>query len=97
MIKFVFLLFFFFILFTKDEKISADTMKRETRIMGWYLEVYMFVCALISFGFMVAGYTTVRTIEDGWDIGIGFLWGRLWGVFTEPNYASVFATVCIAI
>ena len=96
MIKFVFLLFFFFILFTKDEKISADTMKRETRIMGWYLEVYMFVCALISFGFMVAGYTTVRTIEDGWDIGIGFLWGRLWGVFTEPNYASVFATVCIA-
>lgn len=55
----------------------------------------MFVAALISFGFMIAGYTSVRTIEDGWDIGIGFLWGRLWGIFTEPNYASVFSSVCI--
>ena len=94
-IKFIFLLFFFFIFFTKEESITLDTMKKEACIMGWYLEIYMFVAALISFGFMIAGYTSVRTIEDGWDIGIGFLWGRLWGIFTEPNYASVFSSVCI--
>lgn len=95
-IKFIFLLFFFFIFFTKEESITLSTMKKEARIMGWFLEIYMFVAALISFGFMFAGYTTVRTIENGWDIGIGFLWGRLWGIFTEPNYASVFSSVCIA-
>jgi len=52
---------------------------------------------MISFIFLIFNYAKVETVENGWDIGIGFLWGRLWGVFTEPNYASVCACVVIVL
>lgn len=94
-IKLVFLVFYFFILYTKRNGTTKEYIEREIKVLGGILSLYMFVCVLISFGFMIMGYTKVETIENGWDIGIGFLWGRLWGVFTEPNYASVFATVVI--
>lgn len=93
-IKLFFLLFYFFILFAKREN-SMGIIKKEINVLGGIVSVYMFVCVIISFLFMILGYTKVETIENGWDIGIGFLWGRLWGIFTEPNYASLFAIVVI--
>ena len=94
-IKLVFLLMYFFVLFLNKENISREKMKKEINVLGGIFEIYMAVCVCISFFFMFIGYTSVRTIKDGWDIGIGFLWGRLWGIFTEPNYASVCACVAI--
>lgn len=96
-IKFIFLTFYFLILFTKEQSVSLEDMKKEVKILGAFLEIYMFLCVALSFGFMICKYTQVRTIQDGWDIGIGFLWGRLWGVFTEPNYAAICACVTIVL
>lgn len=92
-IKLAFLMFYFFILYTKKKDTPLEFAKKEIHVLGSVLTVYMFVCVLISFALMCIGYTKVETVENGWDIGIGFLWGRLWGIFTEPNYASILASI----
>lgn len=94
-VKLCFLVFYFFILYAKKKGTDTKDVNKEFCVLSWILTLYMCISVLISFGLMIVGYTTVETIENGWDIGIGFLWGRLWGIFTEPNYAAVCASVVI--
>lgn len=96
-IKFVFILFYFGLLFLKRNDMPKESIKKEINILGGIFQVYMFFAVLISFILFITGYTSVRTIENGWDIGIGFLWGRLWGIFTEPNYGTVCSCITIAL
>lgn len=93
MILFVFWLFYFFILYSNSEKKKTDFFKQELKVIGNIFVVYMAIgvgIALIMFAMHIS-----KVIEPitGNKIVIGFVWGRLWGVFLEPNIAAIMAIV----
>lgn len=70
--------------------------KREFQILSYCYLVYMFLASFWSLVQFRVGYSSIQAGGTrGSAIPSGFMWGRLWGVFTDPNQGSVFA--CLAI
>lgn len=83
----------FFLLYLRDCECNFAYYKKEFMILGHIMLGYSVVASIISLGMMVTRYA--EYLEGANDITVmaGYFWGRLWGIYTDPNYG---ATFCVA-
>lgn len=93
--SFVWLSISFFLLYPIDYQRDTDNVKKEIRYIGHILIFVWFVACLISilmFLFQVGFYVDIY--PDSF-VRLGFLEGRLFGIFEDPNFAAVVAIIVI--
>lgn len=73
---------------------EVDEMKREFRILAWIWVLYCTLANIVSLSMVVWG--------RGYKIGsganakvIGLKWGRLWGIYDDPNHGGTIAVAAI--
>ena len=86
----------FCLLLATDDRKSFEDYKSEIRLFLRIMWFYMFVSAVASIVLMLCGYSSIVE-RNGQTVMAGFVWGRLWGVFTDPNYGSVLAAMTVII
>lgn len=84
----------FFIVYTYDNALPIEKDKKEISLLGCFFVVYTFVMAAIAVVMLLVDYNNFREV-GGTAVISGFLWNRLWGIYTDPNYGAVFAIVSI--
>lgn len=90
----VWMTFQYFILFLKDPAQPREKAQKEFRIISWLFCIYMFCCSVLSILMLVFNYSAFD-YERNPIKRAGFIWGRLWGVFTDPNHGAVLAIAAI--
>lgn len=89
----------YLLLFASDDRKNVDSHRKVFHVLAWVYVAYMFLASLASLIMMFSQYGHVENISgaDGNAMRVitGFVWGRLWGVFTDPNYASTMSTVAV--
>lgn len=89
----------YLLLFASDDRKNMDSHRKVFHVMAWVYVAYMFLASLVSLIMMFTQYGCIEDISgaNGSTMRVitGFVWGRLWGVFTDPNYASTMATVAL--
>lgn len=86
------------LLYATDERKRVFDLKKQFDVISWVYLSYMFVASLISMILMFVNYSKIKEIGEGagaMRVLSGFVWGRLWGVFTDPNYGAVMACVAV--
>lgn len=83
-----------FILYTMDETCSPEYYKREFKILGSILLVYTFIAAAVSIFLLIIQFQEIYELENSVVLR-GFIWGRLWGVYTDPNYGAIISSISI--
>ena len=75
---------------------NSERYKKDFKILSNCYLLYMFLASFWSILQFYSGNSDIKyKNSSGYVIPSGFIWGRLWGVFTDPNQGSVYA--CIAI
>lgn len=82
------------LLYACDERKKSVFYKREFHILSGILLVYLLLGVLGSYYFLATGQSGMFIRGDE-SVFYGFLWQRLWGVFSEPNNAAT--AMCIGI
>ena len=90
----VWMTFQYFILFLKDPARPCEKSQREFRVLSWIFCVYQFCCSAASLVLLFLNYTELNFERQPIKLA-GIVWGRLWGVYTDPNYASVLSVAAI--
>lgn len=88
----------FLLLFASDDRKRTADHKKVFHVMAITYLAYMFLACVISLIMLAFQYGEIAEIQT--EAGVsqmitGFVWGRLWGVFTDPNYAATTATVAV--
>ena len=86
----------FCLLLATDERKDFKAKKRELKLILTVFNFYMFISSIASIVLLACGYGNIVE-RNGQKILSGFVWGRLWGVSTAPNYATVLASMAIII
>lgn len=88
----VWMIFHFSILYTSDTTRPAD---KEQKVFWGLLKYFLFYIAIsniVSIAMLITGFG--RTFFNSFNGNLmGFIWGRLWGIYTDPNTASI---LCVA-
>ncbi len=79
----------FFTIFACDLERSAEDYKKDFHILSVFYVSITFVMTLASVIQLIMHYGTSTPMLSG------YVWGRLWGVFIDPNYGSVFSVTSI--
>lgn len=84
--------FHFAILYPTD--VTGTKEKEDKTYVGLltYFMVYIALANIVSIGMLFAGYGKTA-LDSATGNMTGFVWGRLWGVYSDPNFGSV---LCIA-
>lgn len=82
----------FGLLYACDEKRDIQEYQREFCILAVVFSVYILLANIVSIGMFFAHYGVFGQYSFNETI-IGFVWGRLWGVYSDPNNGSV---LCVA-
>jgi len=91
---FLWLAFQLLILLPRDVTESKSSMLRQLcGIAGFYL-AYNALAALIGIAMAFFGFGEVYHVNINTIVPRGFVWGRLWGMYTDPNYGA--ASVCVS-
>ncbi|MCI9215783.1 O-antigen ligase family protein [Lachnospiraceae bacterium 42-17] len=85
----------FFVLYLCDVERDIKEYKKEFYILSHIMIIYGVVSSLISLGMLAASYSDIIITADEEMVVCGFTWGRLWGVYTDPNYGAVFSVIVI--
>jgi O-antigen ligase len=91
----VWMLFQFLLLYVCDMGQPAEKQRLEFKWVSLLLIGYNTLASIASLVMVMARYGEVYRTDLLKIVPRGFIWGRLWGVFTDPNYGSV--SVCISI
>ena len=86
--------FHFCLLYACDVDRSEKDYKKEFHFIALFFMAVMFVMSVASLIQFVTNYSKQEYLPELTRLA-GLVWGRLWGVFTDPNYASVFATISV--
>ena len=90
-------IFYFFILFVQDTSATLEKIKQEMRFFSFLFIAYMTIAIIASFAIMFAGFGSVTKVNaDNFEVIVGFVNGRLWGVFPDPNVGATFSLASIA-
>lgn len=87
--------FHFFAFFACDINRDTEAYKKEFKVISWFFTACMFVLSFMSLLQFFTGYTVIEYTPGKPAYLAGFVWGRLWGMFYDPNYGSVYAAVAI--
>ena len=82
----------FGILYLSDMECDTSYYRKEVKILSHIMLVYSLFAAVVSLVMMVTRYARLKEYPD-MSVKAGYFWGRLWGVYTDPNYG---ATFCVA-
>ncbi len=82
----------FFLLYAYDSSMSTEKIKKECTILGWVVVVYTFAFSALGLVCWVFNYYKYEVVEGVATI-TGFIWNRLWGLYSDPNYGAVFGIV----
>lgn len=85
----------FFLLYMCDTKRNTEAYKKEFILFSHILIVWNAISSAASLFLMSQLYHEKWFTASGELMLAGFQWGRLWGVYTDPNYGSVFSVVVI--
>ena len=85
----------FFALYVCDVERDPAKYRREFRILSHIMIVCGSLAAVASIVQLFQVYSQFITTADGEFIVTGYTWGRLWGVYTDPNYGAVFSVIVI--
>lgn len=87
--------FHFFVFYACDVDRDVKEYRKEFNIISWFFIIVMFILSSCSILMYYRGISIEIYNQQGGVFLAGVVWGRLWGTFTDPNYASVFATISI--
>lgn len=74
---------------------SVEKTEKEVRMIYGILVVYSTVCNLAGILMMFFQYGGVRELQGGYSTFYGFIWGRLWGCYTDPNHGAVVTIIAM--
>lgn len=86
----------FFIIYTYDNSAPIEQDKKEIKILGWLFLGYTFIMSAAAIVMLITDYNNYRPAGDTAVIS-GFLWNRLWGLYTDPNYGAVFSIISMVL
>lgn len=87
----------FFVLAAADSQTPAEVHVKQLRIVMNAFGVVWFVLVVWSLAQYVTQYfSLVYDVQSGWSRRVGFTESRLFGTFSDPNYASVTSAAAIA-
>lgn len=87
--------FLFFLLYVCDRERSVRDYKKEFHVFAHILVLYTGIAAVQSLYQMQTLYH-VKWFTLGDELMMaGFHWGRLWGVYTDPNYGGVLSVLAV--
>lgn len=85
----------FFLLYVTDRTRKKESYQKEFSVLAHIMIVYGTVAAALGILLMFQLYQKAWYTANGEQMLAGFFWGRLWGVYTDPNYGGVFSVVVI--
>ncbi len=85
----------FFALYACSVRRTTEEYGKEFRLLSHLIIGYSMAAAAVSLWMLLTFYSNMVTTPEGEKIISGFKWGRLWGVYTDPNYGSVFCVIAI--
>lgn len=83
------------VLYAASYNYTSSMMKKELKSIAVISVIYTTVSSLISFSMIIWGYLYDYVDPAGGIHGIGYRWGRLWGVYDDPNHGAVIAVLSI--
>lgn len=90
----VWMSFQYFILYAYNTNSDGTAEKKEFCIISHFFMVYTFIAVAASIVMLFINYSSYREV-NGIVVIIGFLWNRLWGLYSDPNYGAVFAGITV--
>ena len=90
----VWMAFQYFILYTYDTTSDGTAEKKEFYIISHFFMAYTFLAVAAGTVMLFADYYSYTEV-NGVVVILGFLWNRLWGVYSDPNYGAVFSAITI--
>ena len=85
----------FFLLYVCDTSRDTGAYKKEFTVLSHILIIYSVIAAAASIYLMFQLYHAMWYTAGGELMIAGFQWGRLWGVYTDPNYGSTFSVAAV--
>lgn len=73
---------------------SKKDLKKEFSLLANVIIAVVTIYNSISFGMFLIGYSVKMLIDDRMRF-IGFHWGRLWGVYNDPNHGAIIASLVV--
>ena len=92
---FVWMAFQYTLLYACDDMKETKFYKKEFHIIAIIFLAYLAICGIVSLYYLITGQGGV--LEEGHTqrIFYGLWWQRLWGAFSEPNYAATSMSIGI--
>ncbi len=87
----------FFALYACSVRRTTEEYGKEFRLLSHLIIGFSMVAASVSLWMLLTFYSNMITTPEGETVISGFKWGRLWGVYTDPNYGSVFCVIAIVL
>lgn len=81
-------------LYCFDMEKPLEDQENEFRRIGTIFVIYTSLACLAGLTMLYLNYGELYVVSKEIIVPRGFVWGRLWGVFTDPNYGSV--SVCLS-
>lgn len=97
---FLFMVMQFGVLYAFDVKQDPEVNKKHFNISAVYYILLTALLSIISFAFMIIGYSHIFFPEAGVEGPIyyyGFVHGRLFGAYWDPNIAATMAALAVAL
>lgn len=83
------------ILYASSWQYSVDEMQREFKILSIIYVIYTTIAGAVSLSMLLWGHNYNVVFSENDVRVIGFKWGRLWGVFDDPNHGAAMLVVGI--
>ena len=90
----IWMMFFFFIMYAYNSSDSVHKTLKELRIFSLFILFYNFLAVIVSIVMVIINFRLLIVRGEHTILG-GFIWNRLWGVYTDPNHGAVLSAVCI--
>ncbi len=89
---------YFLILFLTKKDKSVDSCKKDLKFALTFFLIYTTVAVIASLVLYIFGVGITKVADDtGYTYNLGFVWGRLWGIFTNPNNGAVSSAISIIV
>lgn len=92
----VFMAFDFYLLFPTSREMKMTEYKNQ---FHWLLNIFILIAttaSIVSLIMMIKGYgELVKLPPNNYEVLHGFMWGRLFGVYYDPNYGSTFTAIAV--
>lgn len=88
--------FYFLVLYTIAQSKPREAVKHNFEMLSAFYIIYTTVNIIVSFYLMAINYSQKTFIEESnYEFCMGFVDGRLWGTFTNPNNAAAAAAIAV--